>query len=139
MTRNQPPTAAQTEEARQLWQNYRAAVPRPSAVSALDLAAYLDGRLRGTARDNVELYLARTPHALADVIAARTALAAEGAASKPSLGRGLSLVDRLGWGAALCGFCLAVWVGFATGEQVASTNSEAYTLYSVAGDENVDL
>lgn len=142
MNRTQPPTAAETaqaNEARQLWQNYRAAAPRPDAAHALDLAAYADGRLRGAARDAVEAYLARNPQALSDVIAARAAITAATPSAKPSLGIRAGLLDRLGWGAALCAFCLAVWVGFATGEQVASTDSEAYSLYAVAGDENVDL
>ena len=143
MTVTQPPKAAQSaqaEEARHLWQNYRAAAPiADAAPHAQDLAAYAEGRLRGAARDAVEAYLARSPHALADVIAARAALTAEAPTAKPSLGKRASVMDRLGWGAALCAFCLAVWVGFATGEQVASTDSEAYSLYTVAGDENVDL
>ena len=142
MNRTQPPTAAETaqaNEARQLWQNYRAAAPRPDAAGALDLAAYAEGRLRGPARDAVEAYLARNPQALSDVLAARAAQTAEATKAKPAIGRRPSVMDRLGWGAALCAFCLAVWMGFATGEQVASTDNEAYSLYSVAGDDNVDL
>jgi anti-sigma factor RsiW len=142
MNRTQPPNAAETaqaNEARELWQNYRAAAPRTDAAHALDMAAYAEGRLRGPARDAVEAYLARNPQALRDVLAARAAHAGEATKAKPSIGRRPSVMDRLGWGAALCAFCLAVWMGFATGEQVASTDNEAYSLYSVAGDDNVDL
>jgi anti-sigma factor RsiW len=142
MNRTQPPTAAETaqaNEARQLWRNYRAAAPHADGAGALDLAAYAEGRLRGPARDAVEAYLARNPQALSDVLAARAAQAGEATKAKPSIGRRPSVMDRLGWGAAVCAFCLAVWMGFATGEQVASTDNEAYSLYAVAGDDNVDL
>ncbi len=134
-----PPLAAQYEDARThartLWHRYRAATPIVGAPSALDLAAYAEGRIRGAAKDTVEAALARNPHLLADVIAARGAFIG----AKPSTQTRPGIIDRLGWAAALCGFCLAVWVGFATGEQVASSDSEAYTLYSTAGDDNADL
>ncbi len=135
----QPPLAAQREDARSyarsLWHRYRAATPLTGAPSALDLAAYAEDRIRGAAKDTVEAALARNPRLLADVIAARAAFIA----AKSPLQTRPGIIDRLGWAAALCGFCLAVWVGFATGEQVASSDNEAYTLYSTAGDDNADL
>lgn len=142
MTRRTPPSPPPTPdaaEARTLWQQYRRATsPVVDGPNLLDLAAYTDGRLRGVARDRVEAHLARHPHLLADVIAARAAQPAA-LAAKPARGRPLGLLDGLGWGAALCGFAVALWLGFATGEQMASAESEAYALYSAAGDENVDL
>ncbi len=142
MTRRTPPSPPpmpDAPEARSLWQQYRrAAAPLPVEPSLLDLAAYTDGRLRGAARDRVEAYLARHPQLLADVIAARGAQPAP-TESKPSLRRRVGLVDGLGWGAAVCGFALALWLGFATGEQMALAESEAYALYIAAGDENADL
>ncbi len=136
--RPQPPIAPrgpEAEEARHLWHAYRAAPLLMSEPSAVDLAAYAEGRLRGAAKDAVEAALARNPHLLADVIAARAAFAGV----KSTVQTRPSTADRLGWAAALCGLCLAVWVGFATGEQVASSESEAYALYSAAGDDNADL
>lgn len=130
-----PPSDA--DQARALWQNYRRhSAPVAEAPGVMDLAAYADRKLRGAARDRVEAYLARHPQALADVIAARRGTAPT---AKPSLGMRLGLADRIGWGAALCGFCLALWLGFATGEQVASAESDAYALYTAAGEDNVDL
>ncbi len=133
---NRPsPPNAQTDDARHLWHAYRAATPIAGEPSALELAAYAEGRMRGAAKDAMEAALARNPRLLADVIAARAAFTG----AKPPASPRPGIVDRLGWAAALCGFCLAVWVGFATGEQVASSDSEAYALYSVAGDDNADL
>lgn len=132
-----PPSDA--DQARTLWQKYRSQpAPALDAPTVMDLAAYADGKLRGAARDQMEAYLARHPQALADVIAARAGRRAQPNA-KPSLGMRLGLADRIGWGAALCGFCLALWLGFATGEQVASADSDAYALYTAAGEDNVDL
>jgi hypothetical protein len=129
------PLAAPHEDPRPLWHRYRAATPIMGAPSTLDLAAYAEGRIRGAAKDAVEATLARNPRLLADVIAARAAFIG----AKTPIQTRPGLLDRLGWVAAVCGFCLAVWVGFATGEQVASRDSEAYTLYSTAGDDNADL
>lgn len=60
-------------EDRQLWQRWRAlgGTPRAAEPDALSIAAYAEGRLSESEAEPIEAWLAASPEALDDIVAAR--------------------------------------------------------------------
>ncbi|HUK58620.1 MAG TPA: hypothetical protein VLV50_05260 [Stellaceae bacterium] len=86
----------------EFWRRWRATSAEAPPVDPMLLAAYAEGQLDESAAEPVEAWLADHPDALADIVAARSALrAALDAAPEPRIARALALVARTGSAAPL--------------------------------------